>query len=175
MILLPGTKSTIADMKWLRESGLEAAVLKEAAAGTLIFGICGGYQMLGRRISDPEEVESAGIKEIAGMGLLDMETVFQGEKIQTQTCGTFSQVEGVLSCLNGIAYEGYEIHMGRSTAGKKAITGRKMCTAAISMGSSMRPEQQRPCWGLCAGRRDWILPYWARSILKLIRSLSMMW
>lgn len=125
MILLPGTKSTIADMKWLRESGLEAAVLKEAAAGTLIFGICGGYQMLGRRISDPEEVESAGIKEIAGMGLLDMETVFQGEKIQTQTCGTFSQVEGVLSCLNGIAYEGYEIHMGRSTAGKKAITGRK--------------------------------------------------
>ena len=48
MILLPGTKSTIADLQWLRQSGLEAAILKEAARGTLIFGVCGGYQMLGQ-------------------------------------------------------------------------------------------------------------------------------
>ena len=114
MILLPGTKSTIADLKWLRQSGLEAAVLKAAAAGTLVFGICGGYQMLGRRVSDPDRVEAAGTTEIQGLGLLDMDTVFQGEKVQTQVAGTFDGVTGMLSGLNGMDYTGYEIHMGRS-------------------------------------------------------------
>ena len=64
MILLPGTKSTIADLRWLRERGLEAAILKEAAGGTLVFGVCGGYQMLGRSVSDPEGVEAAGLTEL---------------------------------------------------------------------------------------------------------------
>lgn len=114
MILLPGTKSTISDLKWLRQSGLEAAIHKAASAGTLVFGICGGYQMLGRSVSDPEEVEAAGVTEIAGMGLLPIETVFHGEKIQTQRKGTFESVEGLLAPLNGMAYEGYEIHMGQS-------------------------------------------------------------
>ena len=114
LILLPGTKSTIEDLRWLRQSGLEAAVQKAAAAGTLVFGICGGYQMLGRTVSDPDQVEAAGVTEIAGMGLLDMDTVFAGEKVQTQTRGTFSGVQGLLSGLNGLEYEGYEIHMGRS-------------------------------------------------------------
>ena len=58
MILLPGTKSTIADLLWLRQSGLEAAIQKAAAAGTPVFGICGGYQMLGRSVSDPEGAEA---------------------------------------------------------------------------------------------------------------------
>ena len=114
MILLPGTKSTIADLQWLRESGLEAAILKEASRGTLIFGVCGGYQMLGRSVSDPEGVEAAGVTEIRGLGLLPMDTVFRGAKVQTQTTGVLSGVKGLLSCLNGRAYEGYEIHMGRS-------------------------------------------------------------
>ena len=114
MILLPGTKSTISDLKWLRQSGLEAAVLKAAAAGTLVFGICGGYQMLGTSVSDPDQVEAAGVTEIGGLGLLPMETVFHGEKVQTQTSGTFSGLEEMLAPLNGISYEGYEIHMGRS-------------------------------------------------------------
>lgn len=114
MILLPGTKSTIADLQWLRESGLEAAILKEASRGTLIFGVCGGYQMLGWSVSDPEGVEAAGVTEIRGLGLLPMDTVFRGAKIQTQTTGVLSGVKGLLSCLNGRAYEGYEIHMGRS-------------------------------------------------------------
>ena len=94
MILIPGTKSTIADLKWLRQSGLEAAVLKAASAGTLVFGICGGYQMLGRTVSDPDQVEAAGTTEIQGLGLLDMDTVFQGEKVQTQVAGTFDGVAG---------------------------------------------------------------------------------
>ena len=122
MILLPGTKSTIADLKWLRESGLEAAVLKAASAGTPIFGICGGYQMLGRTVSDPEQVEAAGISEISGMNLLDMDTLFRGEKVQTQTEGIFENILGLFSCLNGLAYQGYEIHMGRSIERRSAVT-----------------------------------------------------
>ena len=123
LILLPGTKSTIADLLWLRQSGLEAAILKAADGGTLVFGICGGYQMLGRSVSDPEQVEAAGITDIAGMGLLDMDTVFRGEKVQTQTRGTFSGVAGELACLNGLSYEGYEIHMGRSREARGVVTG----------------------------------------------------
>ncbi len=122
MIMLPGTKSTIADLKWLRESGLETAILKAASAGTPIFGICGGYQMLGRTVSDPEQVEAAGISEISGMNLLDMDTLFRGEKVQTQTEGIFENIPGLFSCLNGLAYQGYEIHMGRSMERRSAVT-----------------------------------------------------
>ena len=114
MILLPGTKSTIADLLWLRQSGLEAVILKEAARGCVIFGICGGYQMLGTSISDPQGVEAAGITQVKGLGLLDMDTVFQGEKVQLQTSGTLGPIPGVLHSLSGLRYRGYEIHMGRS-------------------------------------------------------------
>ena len=124
MILLPGTKSTIADLQWLRQSGLEAAILKAADAGKLVFGICGGYQMLGNRIADPEQVEAAGVTEIAGMGLLDMETVFRGQKVQKQTSGVFRQVPGMLSCLDGMEYTGYEIHMGRSQQAMAPVVGK---------------------------------------------------
>ena len=114
MILIPGTKSTIADLKWLRQSGMEATVLKAASAGTPVFGICGGYQMLGRSVCDPDQVEAAETTRIQGLGLLDMDTVFRGEKVQTQVSGTFAGVTGLLSGLNGMEYTGYEIHMGRS-------------------------------------------------------------
>ena len=114
MIILPGTKSTIADLRWLRQCGLEAAIQKAAAAGTPVFGVCGGYQMMGRTIADPEEVEASGVTEINGMCLLEMDTVFRGEKVQTQVKGIFEGVSGLLKDLNGLEYEGYEIHMGRS-------------------------------------------------------------
>ena len=123
LILLPGTKSTIADLQWLRESGLEAAILKEAARGTLVFGVCGGYQMLGRSICDPDGVEAAGKTEIRGMGLLPVDTVFRGEKVQRQTRGVFSGVCGMLAGLNGLSYEGYEIHMGRSEKSLPPLIG----------------------------------------------------
>ncbi len=113
LILLPGTKSTIADLLWLRQSGLEASILKAASNGVPVFGICGGFQMLGKRISDPQGVEAAGVTEIAGLGLLDTETVFYGEKVQTQTKGVLSGISGIFRGLNGLEYEGYEIHMGR--------------------------------------------------------------
>lgn len=123
LIFLPGTKSTISDLLWLRQSGLEAAIQKEAAAGTIVFGVCGGYQMLGRTVADPQQVEASGVTEIAGMGLLDMDTVFLGDKVQVQTRGVFSNVEGFLSTLNGLSYEGYEIHMGQSAKALPPLMG----------------------------------------------------
>ena len=114
MILLPGTKSTIADLLWLRQSGLEAAICQQAARGCIVFGICGGYQMLGTSVRDPLGVEAAGVTEIKGMGLLPMDTVFQGEKVQQQTSGVFGEIPGALHSLSGMGYTGYEIHMGRS-------------------------------------------------------------
>ena len=113
MIMIPGTKSTVADMRWLRESGFEAAIKKAAAKGVPVFGICGGYQMLGRKIADPVRSEGGG--ETEGMGMLDTETVFSAEKHQTQTSGNFAQVGGVLSALSGLGFTGYEIHMGETS------------------------------------------------------------
>ena len=91
--------------------------------GLPVLAICGGYQMLGRTVSDLEQVEAAGVTEINGLGLLEMDTEFRSEKVQTQTQGVFHGVEGMLSGLNGLAYEGYEIHMGRSQQQMPALTG----------------------------------------------------
>lgn len=124
LIVLPGTKSTIEDLRWLRQNGLEAAIKQAASRGTPVTGICGGYQMLGRRISDPEGAEAAPGTELSGLGLLDMETVFRGDKVQTQTRGRFGEIEGLLSSLTGLSYEGYEIHMGRSREARPALTGK---------------------------------------------------
>ena len=110
-IVLPGPKSTIADLAWLRERGFEPVLARAAAAGTPIIGICGGYQMLGRRILDPESVESAE-QEVPGLGLLDVETVFSGEK---RTVRVHGEASGVALAPAGTAVRGYEIHMGRTT------------------------------------------------------------
>ena len=116
LILIPGTKSTIADLLWLRQSGLEAAILHCHDRGTIVFGICGGFQMLGTTVSDPDQVEAAGITQVKGMGLLPMDTVFRGDKVQRQTEGVLPTVAGPLHSLSGLGYKGYEIHMGRSEA-----------------------------------------------------------
>ncbi len=113
MILLPGTKNTMEDLLWMRENGLEALILKAAANGKVVFGICGGYQMLGETLSDPEHVEAGGT--IRGMGLLPMDTVFAEGKTRTRVNGTFGQVGGVLDSLSDVELSGYEIHMGVST------------------------------------------------------------
>ena len=89
LILLPGTKNTMSDLAWMRQSGMEAAVLKAHAAGCPIFGICGGYQMLGEELSDPFGVEDGGT--MRGMGLLPMHTVFTEEKTRTRVNGQFLQ------------------------------------------------------------------------------------
>lgn len=113
LVVLPGTKSTISDLKWLRQCGLEAAIKKLAAQKIPIFGVCGGYQMLGEHISDAEGTEGGG--EIGGMGLLPVATVFTGEKRRTRVAGQVVFSGGPLAGLSGAAVEGYEIHMGRTT------------------------------------------------------------
>lgn len=110
MIILPGTKNTSGDLKWLRQCGLEAEILKKAHAGTVIWGVCGGYQMLGRNISDPLGVEEGG--DIPGLGLLDIDTVFIEKKRTIQMQGSFGQVRGIFAALSSQPLVGYEIHSG---------------------------------------------------------------
>ena len=112
MILLPGTKNTISDLKWLRQNGLEAAIYRAKERGSVVFGICGGYQMLGMHISDPEQVEEGG--QLRGMGLLPVNTTLTREKTRSQVQGCLGKLTGVLECLSGIPFAGYEIHMGRT-------------------------------------------------------------
>lgn len=106
MVMLPGTKSTMADLLWMRENGLEAAVRKLASRGTPVLGVCGGYQMLGEELTDPSGVES-GPAALRGMGLLPCKTAFAPEK--TRTLVRARVLEGPLK---EAALEGYEIHMG---------------------------------------------------------------
>lgn len=114
MIVLPGSKNTMADLKWMRENGLEA-LIKKKAQDTIVFGICGGYQMLGQTISDPYQVESGG--SMKGMGLLPAATELKQEKTRTQVTGTFGEISGALSGLSGKSVRGYEIHMGSTGYG----------------------------------------------------------
>ncbi|MBQ8687648.1 MAG: cobyric acid synthase [Ruminococcus sp.] len=125
-IIIPGTKSTISDMKWMRENGLETAVQKCAAKGIPVFGICGGYQMLGEEIADPLEAECGG--NIRGMELLRCRTVFSSEKNRRRTEGCFSKIDGVFSVLSGIPFSGYEIHMGETVSGNQPLLS---CGGAI--------------------------------------------
>lgn len=115
LVFLPGTKNTMDDLLWMRQNGLEAAVLKLAHKQVPIWGICGGYQMLGEVLRDVSGVESAGGREVAGMGLLPLRTEFQEEKVRTQVEGSLGELDGVLAPLSGRCISGYEIHMGRTS------------------------------------------------------------
>lgn len=110
MIIIPGTKNTIADLLWLRQSGLEAEILKRAHEGTVVFGVCGGYQMLGEKLSDPYGVEEGG--DVAGIGLLPVETIFAEKKRTIQVEGSFGKVKGIFQALSDHHFYGYEIHSG---------------------------------------------------------------
>ena len=122
MIILPGTKNTMGDLAWLRQNGLEAAILKAVANGKIIFGVCGGYQMLGDVLSDPHGTEEGG--EMRGLGLIPIDTIFEKEKTRTRVTGHYSQVDGLLADISHVAFEGYEIHMGITTLkdGVKPLT-----------------------------------------------------
>jgi adenosylcobyric acid synthase len=104
LIVLPGTKATVADLEWLRGRGLDRAI---AESGALVLGVCGGYQVLGRRVVD--DIES-GRGEVDGLGWLDVETVFGAEKVTRQRRGHAM----------GQRVTGYEIHHGRTTRGPTA-------------------------------------------------------
>ena len=105
LVILPGTKNTMGDIVWLRETGLEGEVLALAAQGVPVLGICGGYQMLGTELCDPDGIEQQGT--LQGLGLLPCRTVFTEQKTRTRASGT-----GLCEPFEGAALEGYEIHMG---------------------------------------------------------------
>ena len=112
MVVLPGSKSTVADLTWLHGNGFDSEIIRLQKEGIPVFGICGGYQMLGVEVSDPEGVEGGG--EVSGLGLLPVITVLTGEKRTEQFSGRFEKAEGVFKTLSGLEIEGYEIHMGRT-------------------------------------------------------------
>ena len=112
LILLPGTKNTMDDLQWMRESGMEALILRQAEKKTPVIGICGGFQMLGEVMEDPYGVEHGG--SMRGMGLLDMRTVFSKAKTRTQISGRMERGMGLWADWEGREVTGYEIHMGVS-------------------------------------------------------------
>lgn len=112
-IILPGTKSTLADLGWLRGEGLAAAIRSLSAEGGAVIGICGGYQMLGRVVRDGSHVESA-LGEAPGLALLPVETTFQTAKTTFQARARVRGGPGWLAMAAGLDVEGYEIHMGRT-------------------------------------------------------------
>ncbi|MCU1500440.1 MAG: cobQ [Acidimicrobiales bacterium] len=105
LVILPGTKATLADLAWLRGQGLDRAVTEAAAdpSGPVVLGVCGGYQMLGLAVADPQAVESPSPSHEDGLGLLDLVTTFDPEKLTRQRHGTAL----------GRRLTGYEIHHGR--------------------------------------------------------------
>ncbi len=103
LVVLPGTKATVEDLAWLRSRRLDTALAERAARGAPALGICGGFQMLGGRIVDPVESRAG---EVAGLGLLPVETVFESQKVLGNPAGTSPSFGGVRAA-------GYEIHHGR--------------------------------------------------------------
>jgi adenosylcobyric acid synthase len=112
LIFLPGSKNTMGDIKWMRQNGLEAAV-KKLSEEIPVFGICGGYQMLGQEISDPDGVEEGG--KIRGMELMSVTTVLRKEKTRRLVEGKIEKLYGILGSISGCDFCGYEIHMGQTS------------------------------------------------------------
>jgi adenosylcobyric acid synthase len=106
LLIIPGTKGTVADLKWMRRAGWEDFLVRHRRAGGWVLGICGGYQMLGRRIVDAAGIES-DTPETIGLGLLEIETTFQSEKITDRI--------RAIHLTTNLPISGYEIHCGRIT------------------------------------------------------------
>jgi adenosylcobyric acid synthase len=112
-VIIPGTKSTVYDLAWLRSRGFDKLIQEHAGRGGAVVGICGGYQMLGQVVRDPEHVESK-LDSVPGLGLLPIETVFAGDKATHQACARVRSGPGWFAGLAGQTVNGYEIHMGRT-------------------------------------------------------------
>ena len=120
LVILPGTKNTMEDLLWLRQSGLEAAVRRLAQAQTPVLGVCGGYQMIGQTLDDPAGTESGKPMSLAGLGLLPTRTTFDAQKRRTQVRAVALGVP-----FAGARMTGYEIHNGRTT-----VNGEPFCRLA---------------------------------------------
>lgn len=121
LIIIPGSKNTIDDLKWLKESGIADEIIKRARTETVIFGICGGFQILGNKVKDPYHIEG-DIEELNGLGLLDLETIMENEKTLVQYKGKLVVDNGILKTLNNFEIKGYEIHQGITKGNEKNLT-----------------------------------------------------
>ncbi len=141
VIILPGTKNTISDMKWLRECGLEGAILKQVTKDKsripILIGICGGYQMLGKLIEDENYVEGTG--SVRGMNLLPVVTHFEETKTRTRVLGKIFSLDGVFHELSDKKISGYEIHMGRTEKEGPSLM-------ALSYGQEGRYQKADGCY-----------------------------
>jgi adenosylcobyric acid synthase len=144
-VILPGSKSTMADLAWLRAQGLDQAIQALAAGGTAVVGICGGYQMLGRTIRDPDQAESA-VEVTPGLGLLPLETVFEREKATHRVRARLLGGPGWLASLAGQRVQGYEIHMGRSQGDDAWLEIIERSGAAVNVQDGMTAGRGR-IWG----------------------------
>lgn len=113
LLIIPGSKNTIGDMEYIRDRGIAEAVKEFAHGGKPVFGICGGYQMLGEKITDPDNSEGGGTTE--GLKLLPVNTCLTGEKKRELCRDKFGKTGGIFGGLSGLGYSGYEIHMGKSS------------------------------------------------------------
>ena len=116
LLIVPGTKSTLADLEFLEESGLASAIRSYHAVGGRVIGICGGFQMLGKRLTDPHGVESERA-EATGLGLLDVDTVLKPGKQTHQVTAQFQQAAAAAGFGGMGEVQGYEIHAGESECG----------------------------------------------------------
>ena len=131
IIIIPGSKNTIDDMKMIKEKNLDKKIDELKEKGKIIIGICGGFQILGEKIEDISGVE--GKKDfINGLGYFKMNTVFSHEKMVTQYEGIFANTSGILKGLDGIKFSGYEIHNGKSFSDEEiSITKDKNLKAIV--------------------------------------------
>ncbi len=126
-IVLPGSKHTSADLRWLRAQGLDAAIERHAARGGPVLGVCGGLQMLGEALVDPQAVEGNG----PGLGLLPLVTLFEPAKVVQRTAARFEPLSEPWDRLSGLAVTGYEIHQGRT------VQHPDMAAARAALGSGL--------------------------------------
>ena len=133
-IILPGSKHTSGDLAWLRAQGLDAAIARHAAAGRRVLGLCGGLQMLGRGLDDPDGVDG----NAKGLGLLPLRTRFERVKLLRRTAAHFADTAGQWAALAGVACEGYEIRHGRTWVDRDADgNGNDVCDTVVALRNEM--------------------------------------
>ncbi len=147
LVILPGSKATIADLKALRGEGWDIDILAHVRRGGKVLGLCGGYQMLGRSVADPQGIEGPP-ETVPGLGLLDVTTVLGGPKTLTRIAG---------KCL-GAPFAGYEIHVGRTEGSAPPLLvfddGRR--DGAVSPDDRVRGCYAHGLFGVDAQRRTWL-------------------
>lgn len=154
LVVLPGSKATVADLAFLRAQGWDIDILAHHRRGGRIIGVCAGYQMLGRRVADPDGIEGKP-GEVEGLGLLDIETIIAGDKTLTEAFG--------MDTANGVPVQGYEMHVGETSG---ADTARPMLTLDGKPDGAVSPDGRvRGCYlhGLFAGDA------WRGALLENLR------